>query len=99
MPRGDWLAVLQYMMATRPLLDLSATVWHTRSSDTLCSVIDRHSIQWCRANYLHQAGPLLQKRPVDELPESPSRTCSCPTVSSAMVDQLHDVPHSTRAPT
>jgi hypothetical protein len=40
MPRGDRLAVLRYMMPTRPLLELLAVVRHTVSSDTQCSVTD-----------------------------------------------------------
>jgi hypothetical protein len=35
---GDLLAVLQYMMPTRPLMDLSAAMRHKRSYDTRCSV-------------------------------------------------------------
>jgi hypothetical protein len=97
-PRGDLLIVLWYMMPTRPLLDLSAVGRHTESSDTLCSVIDQILIRWCRASHLHQAGPLLQKRMVDELPESPSGTCSCPAVGGGAGDLLHGVPHSARAP-
>jgi hypothetical protein len=94
MPRGDQLAVLRYMMPTKPLLDLSAAVWHTVSSDTQYSVTDRILIRCFGASHLHQAGPLLQERLVDELPESLSRTCSCLATSSAVGDPLHGVPHS-----
>jgi hypothetical protein len=85
-------------MPTRPMLDLSVVVWHTVSSDTWCSVIDQILIRWCGASHLHQAGPLLQQRPADELPESMSMMCSCPTTGSAIGDPLHGVPHSARAP-
>jgi hypothetical protein len=94
MPRGDQLAVLRYMMPTKPPLDLSAAVWHTVSSDTQYSVTDRILIRCFGASHLHQAGPLLQERLVDELPESLSRTCSCLATSSAVGDPLHGVPHS-----
>jgi hypothetical protein len=97
-PRGDRLVVLQYMMLTKPLLDLSAVVHHTGSFDTRCSVTDRILIQWCRASHLHQVGPLLQKRSADEFPESLNRMCSCPTVGGVAVDPLHGMPHSAQAP-
>jgi hypothetical protein len=58
MPRGDLLAVLRYMMPTKPLLDLSAAVWHTESSNTLHIVTDQILIRWSGASHLHQAGPL-----------------------------------------
>jgi hypothetical protein len=95
MPRGDRMAVLWYMMPTRPLLDLLAAMQDTMSFDTRCNVIDRILIRWCRASHLHQVGLLLQQRPPDDLPESPSRTCSCPATGSVVGDPLHGVPHST----
>jgi hypothetical protein len=98
MPRGDLLAVLRYTMPTRPLLDLSATMWHTEYSDTLCSVTSQILSRWYGANHLHQAGPLPQKRSVDELPESLSRMCSCLSVGGAYGAPLHGVLHSARAP-
>jgi hypothetical protein len=81
------------MMPTRPLQDLSTVVRHTVSSNTQCSVIDRILIQWCRASHLHQVGPFLQQRPTDELPKSPSRTCSCRAAGSVVGDSLDGVPH------
>jgi hypothetical protein len=83
------------MMPTRPLLDLSAALQHTVSSDTQCSVTEQILIRWCEASHLHQTSPLLQKRPADELPESPSMTWSCPAVGGGAADPIHGVPHST----
>jgi hypothetical protein len=79
-------------------LDFSAIVRHTESSGTLCSVTGRILIRWCEANHLHPAGLLPQKRSADELPESQSRTCSCPVAGGGVGDPLDGVPHSARAP-
>jgi hypothetical protein len=57
-PHGDLLAVLRYTMPTLPLLDLLATVRHTESFGTLCSVMGQTLIRWCEANHPHPTGPL-----------------------------------------
>jgi hypothetical protein len=41
-----------------------------------------------RSHHLHPAGPLSQKRSVDESPENQSRTCSCPAAGGAAGDLL-----------
>jgi hypothetical protein len=91
---GDLLAVLQCKMPTRPLLDLSATGQHIKSSGTLCSVTHQNLIRWCGVNHLPQVGPLLQKRPAGESPGSHSRMCSCPGVGGDAGVLPHSVTHS-----
>jgi hypothetical protein len=85
-------------MPTRPLLDLSAAMWHIESSCALCCVTGQILIQWCGANHLHPVGILPQKRSMDELLESQSRTCSCPAAGGATGDPPHGVPHPALAP-
>jgi hypothetical protein len=98
MPCGDLLTVLQHRMPNRPLLDLIAVVRHTESSGTLCSVTNGILIRWCGASYLHQVGPLPLKRPAEKLPESQSKTYSCPTTFGAASKPSHGLPLSARAP-
>jgi hypothetical protein len=86
------------MIPTRSLLDLSAVVQYTESSDTLCSITDQILIRWCGTSHLHQEGPLPQKRSVGELPENLTRMCSCLAAGGVVGNPLHGVPHSARAP-
>jgi hypothetical protein len=76
---GDQLVVLRCRMPTRPLLDLSATGPHTKSSGTQCSVTHWVLTRWCGASYLPPTGPLPQKGSVGESPGNQSMTCSCPS--------------------